>query len=98
MAERVYGDAALPEVERNAATLARYIRKAELRRINKRDLKRSPHKSKLPSLRDQQVMDAAVQFLVDAAWLQEAPSREGDMPGQPRKDYLVNPAVHGGEA
>lgn len=98
MAERVYGDAALPEVERNAATLARHIRKAGLRRINKRDLKRSPHKSSLPNLRDQQAMDAAVQFLVDAGWLMETSSREGDTPGQQRKDYSVNPAVHGSEA
>lgn len=98
MAERVYGDAALPEVERNAATLARYIRKSGLRQINKRDLKRTPHKSKLPNLRDKDAMDGAVQHLVDAAWLMECPSREGGTVGRHREDYLVNPAIIGGEA
>ena len=98
MAERVYGDAALPDLERNAATLARYIRKARLWQINKRDLKRTPHKSKLPNLRDKDAMDGAVQHLVDAAWLMECPSREGGTIGRHREDYLVNPAIHGGEA
>src|SRR5690606_26938153 len=52
MAERVYGDAALPAVERHAAILAKYIRKLGLREINKRTLKQSPHKSALPGLRE----------------------------------------------
>jgi putative DNA primase/helicase len=38
MAERVYGDAALPQVERNAAVLARYIVKQGFRTINLRHL------------------------------------------------------------
>lgn len=96
MAERVYGDAALPLVERNAAILAKYIRKNRLRSVNKRELKRSPHKSALPGLREASAMDAAVELLVDAGWLLSAPSRDGG-PGQQRLDYLVNPAVHGGE-
>ena len=95
MAERVYGDAALPEVERNAATLARYIRRAQLRQINKRDLKRTPHKSKLPNLRDKDAMDGAVEYLVGAGWLQESGTREGGTTGRRREDYTVNPAVHG---
>lgn len=98
MAERVYGDAALPEVERNAATLARYIRKAGLRQINKRDLKRSPHKSRLPNLKDKGAMDEAVDHLVDAGWLRDCSAREGATIGRHREDYQVNPAIHGGEA
>jgi hypothetical protein len=77
MAERVYGDAALPVSERDASVLAKYIRRAKLRSINKRELKRSPHKSHLPSLRDTQAMDAAVELLVDAGWLLPNPSRDG---------------------
>jgi putative DNA primase/helicase len=95
MAERVYGDAALPDVERHAAILAKYIRKHGFREINKRTLKQSPHKSALPGLREAQAMDAAVGFLVDAGWLMPNPSRAGGGPGQKRLDYLVNPAVHG---
>jgi hypothetical protein len=97
MAERVYGDAALPPVERSAAVLARYIRKKGFRQINKRELKRSPHKSALPALRDSDAMDAAVQHLVDAAWLQPCLSRDGGSVGRQREDFLVNPAVLGGE-
>ena len=95
MAERVYGDAALPAVERNAAVLARYIRKAKLTKVNKRELKRSPHKSHLHGLRDAAAMDAAIGHLVDAAWMLPAPARDGQSAGRLREDYLVNPAVHG---
>ena len=95
MALRVYGDAILPAVERNAAVLARHIRKAGLHDINKRQLKQSPHKSQLPGLRDKDLLDAAVEHLVDLGWLREDPRREGDLPGRQRSDYVVNPAVHG---
>jgi hypothetical protein len=93
---RVYGDAALPQAERNAAILARYIVKKRLRTINLRELKQSPHKSALPALRMKAAMDDAVACLVDANWLRPDMSREGGAPGQPRLDYLVNPAVLGG--
>jgi putative DNA primase/helicase len=93
MAERVYGDAALPVAERNAAILAKYIRKSSLRSINKRELRRSPHKSSLPSLRDNQAMDATIELLIDAGWLMASPTREGGGPGRERQDYTVNPAV-----
>lgn len=94
MASRVYGDASLPLAERNAATLARYIVKAGLRSINKRELKRSPHKSALPGLRDAKHMDAAVDVLIDADWLQPAGTREGETVGKMSATYSVNPAVH----
>src|SRR5205085_2207738 len=93
MAERVYGDAALPVVERHAAMLAKYIRRKGFREVNKRTLKQSPHKSALPGLRDAQAMDAAFTFLVDAGWLLPNPSRDGASVGRERQDYLVNPAV-----
>lgn len=96
MAERVYGDAALPVVERNAAVLAKYIRKQGFQSINKRTLKQSPHKSRLPGLRDAQAMDAAIACLVEADWLLPNPSRDGATPGRERADFLVNPAVLGG--
>lgn len=94
MAARVYGDASLPLAERNAATLARYIVKAGLRSINKRELKRSPHKSALPGLRDAKHMDAAVEVLIDADWLRPAPTRDGEAPGRAMANYVVNPSVH----
>lgn len=91
MALRVYGDAALPKVERDAAVLGRYIVKLGERTINKRALVRSPHKSE-HNLTGQALAEA-LDHLVGAEWLREAPSRAGDMPGRPKQDYIVNPAV-----
>jgi putative DNA primase/helicase len=91
-----HGDAALPEVERNAAVLARYICKIGFTTINKRELKRSPHKSALSALREGQAMDGALAYLVDAGWLLDTGSRDGDSAGRRKGDYAVNPAVHGG--
>uniref|UniRef100_A0A6M3XVT7 DUF3987 domain-containing protein n=1 Tax=viral metagenome TaxID=1070528 RepID=A0A6M3XVT7_9ZZZZ len=93
MAERVYGDAALPPVERHAALLARYVRKHGLRKINLRELKQSPHKAKLSALRHGETMRAAAEFLVDAGCLKPAPVREGRTIGRASLDYLVNPAL-----
>ena len=98
MAERVYGDAALPAVERHAALLARYIRKNGFRQINLRELKRSPHKSRLSALRQGDTMRAAADHLVDASWLMPSPSRDGDNTGRAKLDYMVNPAVLEGAA
>lgn len=93
MAERVYGDAALPPAERNAATLARYINKAKPRSINARELKRT---IRLPGLRDAADIDPALDALVEAHWLRPDPKRHGGTVGRGTSDYLVNPAVIGG--
>jgi hypothetical protein len=89
---RVFGDAALPEVERNAAALARYILKIGAERINAREIQRS---SGIATLKVAGDVEMATEALVDAGWLRSMPSRDGDTPGKPRKDFLVNPAVHG---
>lgn len=94
MAERVYGDAALPAAERNAAILARYIVRMGLRTFNKRELKRSPHKSALPTLRDAKAMDAALEVLADGGLIQHAGKRDGETIGRATGDYAVNPALH----
>lgn len=90
MAARVYGDAALPQVERNAATLARYIQRKKLKRVNARTLRRE---ARLPGLRDAPPMQEAIAALVDADWLRPDSSRKGDTPGRHRADYTVNPTV-----
>lgn len=41
MTLRVYGDAAVPERDRNAALLARYVRKSAFKKINLRELRRA---------------------------------------------------------
>lgn len=92
MAERVYGDAALPPVERNAATLARYITRYRLKSINARDLKRE---ARLPGLREAAEIDPAIDALIEANWLRPSPSRQGGTVGRARADYAVNPVVIG---
>jgi hypothetical protein len=90
---RVFGDAALPLSERNAAALGRHIIKTGAKRINLRDVRRS---SGIATLKVAADVDAAAEALAEAGWLRAAPTRAGDRPGQATKDYLVNPDVHGG--
>lgn len=94
MAERTYGDAAVSIVERDVALLARYIRSGRLNLVNKRELKRSPHKSPLALLQKGNAMDAAIKRLIDAGWLAQSFNRDGTTNGRNRLDYVVNPAVH----
>ena len=88
MALRVYGDAALPAVERNAATLARYIVKHKARQVNAGDIRRH---WRLPGLKTADAVKAALELLTEADWLRPAPSREGDTNGRQRSDFIVNP-------
>lgn len=90
MAERAYGDAALPEADRMAATLARWIRRERPVSINTRDLIRF---TRLPGLRTAEQVKTAVAALVEAGWLQPNPTREGDGKGRQRGDYNVSPII-----
>jgi putative DNA primase/helicase len=90
MAARVYGDAALPPVERNAAMLARHIARHKLERFNARNLRRE---SRLPGLRDAESMRLAIEALVEADWLRPDGQRQGQTPGRHSADYVVNPAA-----
>lgn len=86
---RVFGDAALPAVERNAATLARYLIKEQIDVFNPRD-----HRFKGPPfLKDTDRRDEALKHLVEADWLRPAPSRAGSSAGRAKNDFAVNPAV-----
>jgi putative DNA primase/helicase len=96
-AMRVFGDAALPPVERNAAVLARVIQRHKLHKVNARDLKRTPYKQHLPGMREAEPLNEALAFLVEADWLQPIGDRAGGNPGRRTSDYAVNPAVHGGQ-
>ncbi len=97
MAERVFGDAALPENERAAATLAKQIalgrignKKAGARLIlNARDVRRM----KLPGLRRADEVEAAIQVLIDSDWLRPLPPQKSPAGGRPSKDFEINPAV-----
>jgi hypothetical protein len=93
MAGRVYGDAAVPDGERNAALLARYIRRHGFSSINLREMRRTPHKSHLKPLQPKQALEDAMDLLENAGWARADFHRDGDNPGQPRKDYRINPKV-----
>lgn len=90
---RVFGDAALSLVERNAAVLARHIVKHRLPSFNARKLRRS---AGLPGLKEADPFNDAVALLGDADWLKDAGHRDGDSPGRRSSDFTVNPLVHGG--
>jgi hypothetical protein len=88
MAERVYGDAATPPDERNAATLARWILKARPSEVHVREMQRT---HRLPGLREAAAIYAACDLLVDAGWLM--PPRPGGREGRTRSAYLVRGEV-----
>jgi hypothetical protein len=90
MAERAYGEAALPESERNASTLAKRIFKDHPTQINAREVRRE---WKLPGLKTANQVKAACNELVTAGVLHPNPSREGDGPGRNKSDFLVNPKI-----
>jgi putative DNA primase/helicase len=88
MAERAYGDASVPENERHAASIAKWIAANKPEAVNPRDLR---HKKGLPGLRDTDQVKAAFDVLIEAGWL-EAPEPGKGHRG--RNDYVVRPAVY----
>ena len=87
MAARAYGDASLPQAERNAATLAKWIIKNKPTRINVRETQR---KVRLPGMRTAAEIKDAIEVLVEADWLRHDPKREGESNGKKSGDYVVN--------
>ena len=92
MADRVFGDAALPAVQRHAATLARRIRSERVGIINARHVRRAAW----AGTRDQKEIVAAIHELIGAGWLRETRNRVGSHPGRARADYEVNPQIGSG--
>jgi len=93
MAERCYGDAAMPEAERLGAVLARWIVRERPEVVNATEIRR---KARLPGMREAAKVKMALDALVEADWLRAMPSREGGKPGRQKEDYLVNPKLVGG--
>jgi hypothetical protein len=94
MTRRVYSDTALPQAQRDAATLAHWLRGKRASSFNARGLRQV---ARLPGLRDAAAMNDALLVLLDAGWVRPAPARAGDWPGRYRMDYQVNPAIKRGE-
>lgn len=90
MYRRVFAEASVPEEDRNAAVLARYLLAAQPNRINARQL-RLTKKSALPGIRDARSMDQACDSLCEAGWLRASFTRAGGAKGRKAKNYDVNP-------
>jgi hypothetical protein len=89
MGERVYGDAAIPVADRNAATLARWIKSKRPNEVHVRHLQREV---RLPWLTTADAIHAAAAVLVEADWLRpRQPTVMG--PGRPREAYAINPRL-----
>jgi hypothetical protein len=91
MAERVFGDATATTIERDAATLTRWILKEDPDEVHVRALLREV---RLPGLRSAEQIKKAADLLVEADWLR-APAKT--VFGQPRSRvaYPVNPRLRG---
>jgi len=90
MAERVFGDSAIPIADRNATALARHLRQAREPTFNARLVRRSMG----GALRDAAAMEAACTALVDAGIIRAITSLGM---GRKPKDFEVNPAIFGGQ-
>jgi hypothetical protein len=89
MAERTYGDAAYTVVDRNTATLARWIAKGRPTEVHVRQLQRNV---RLPGLNTAEAIHDACNALVEAGWL-EQPPRAGGQQGRAREAYPVSPRL-----
>lgn len=94
MARRAFGEAALPQAERDARQLARWLLKQHPRPevVNVRVLRRmagGPGIAGAPRLR------AALDELAALGWVRPAPAREGETAGRARDDWAINPALAG---
>ena len=89
MAERVYGDASAKKVDRDAATLARWIKQTGPDEVHVRRMQREV---RLPGLGDAAAIHAAAGELVEAGWLTK---QVGDVGFQkrPRAAYPVSPLL-----
>jgi hypothetical protein len=93
MAQRAFGEAALPEAERDARRLARwYLRQAVPRPevLNARELRRMANG---PGIRSAPRIEAALTELAELGFVRSHASREGDSKGRQRSDWRVNPLV-----
>ena len=88
MAARVFGDAALPIAERQAATLAKWLLANDRTDFNAREVRRT---AGLPGLSNSKAFDAATTILVEAGWIRLTGKTAAL--GRKPKNFDVNPAI-----
>jgi hypothetical protein len=89
MAERVFGDAACPASDRNAATLARWIARERPNEVHVRHLQRVV---RLPGLSTADAIHSACRVLIEAGWLGEPLAGTG-FRQRGRAAYPVSPRL-----
>lgn len=92
MARRCFGDASLPQEQRDAITLARWIMARKSKEINAREMRRA----KGSPLRDKKRLDAALDYLEESHWIRHIGGRDGERAGKQRRDYEIDPRVFEG--
>ena len=92
MARRTFGETALPEAERDARTIARWLVAQDPvpEVINERGLAR---RSDGPGVRDPKRLGAALELLAEEDWVRAPIRKSGATGGRPRKDWAVTPGV-----
>ena len=93
MARRSFGEAVLPQAERDARRLAQWYLWQQHQRsavLNARVLRRMANGPGIPTAAR---IDAALAELAELGWVRPAPGREGASPGRRRGDWVVNPTV-----
>jgi len=88
MAERVFGDAATSQRERNIVRLARWIARERPDEVYVNHLQRSV---RLPGLTEAEAIHAAAAELVECGWLRPPP--RGNRPGRVKQAYTINQRV-----
>jgi hypothetical protein len=91
MTRRAFGDAALPQAERDAVALAKWILAQQPlpATLNARALRHACVLSQKIATR----YDAALSELTEAGWVRPAPARQGETKGRAGKNFAVNPAL-----
>jgi hypothetical protein len=88
-ARRTFQDAALPEPERHARTIARWLASEPDGKQPKAVTLRGIYREKHLGVTGRDAAHAAAQILVDAGWLRPAPSRAGEHPGRKSERFDI---------
>lgn len=89
MAWRTLGNTARPQDFLDAGRLANWILRNKCEKFNARGIRRG----KQSPLRDKYRLDKALELLVECNWIADIGQRDGDTPGQKKRDFAVNPKV-----
>jgi hypothetical protein len=90
MAERVYGDLAMPDDERNARLLVKHLKANRVRKFNAREMRLSGG-----PIREAEPMNAACKLLVEFGLIRPQFRRAGPTKGRMAQTFEVNPIIFG---